>query len=108
MASPLVGLIEEAPTGPGVYLLVAEGDRLAYVGKAANLRRRLREHARADRRTFRSIVDVRWEETPDERTALSYARLRLVKRLMDAGFRPGRLLAMPLDALQALAQGSPG
>ena len=70
MASPLVGLIEEAPTGPGVYLLVAEGGRLAYVGKAANLRRRLREHARADRRTFRSIVDVRWEETPDERTAL--------------------------------------
>ena len=70
MASPLVGLIEEAPTGPGVYLLVAEGDRLVYVGKAANLRRRLREHARADRRTFRSIVDVRWEETPDERTAL--------------------------------------
>ena len=70
MASPLLGLIEEAPTGPGVYLLVADGDRLVYVGKASNLRRRLREHARADRRTFRSIVAVRWEETPDERTAL--------------------------------------
>jgi len=70
VASPLVGLIEEAPTGPGVYLLVAEGGRLVYVGKASNLRRRLREHARTDRRTFRSVVDVRWEEAPDERTAL--------------------------------------
>jgi methanogenic corrinoid protein MtbC1 len=33
------------------------------------------------------------------------ARLRLVKRLMDAGHRPGRLLALSLDALQELAQG---
>lgn len=33
------------------------------------------------------------------------ARLRLVKRLMDAGHRPGRLLALPFDALQSLASG---
>lgn len=71
MASPLLGLIEEAPTGPGVYLLLGEGDRLMYVGKAGNLRRRLREHARNDRRGFRSVVAVRWEEAPDERTALA-------------------------------------
>ncbi|HYD10526.1 MAG TPA: nucleotide excision repair endonuclease [Acidimicrobiales bacterium] len=70
MGSPLLGLIEEAPTGPGVYLLLAAEQRLVYVGKAGNLRRRLKEHARADRRTFRSVVDLRWEETPDERTAL--------------------------------------
>ena len=63
-------LIEAAPTGPGVYLLLGDGDRLMYVGKAANLRRRLREHARTGRRGFRSVVAVRWEETPDERTAL--------------------------------------
>lgn len=31
------------------------------------------------------------------------ARLRLVKRLMDSGHRPGKLLAQPLEDLQALA-----
>lgn len=39
--------------------------------------------------------------TPDQ-----VARLRLLKRLMDAGHRPGRLLALPLEELQALAAGS--
>src|SRR5690606_12731790 len=33
-------------------------------------------------------------------------RLRLVKRLMDQGHRPGRLLSRPVDELQALAGGS--
>jgi DNA-binding transcriptional MerR regulator/methylmalonyl-CoA mutase cobalamin-binding subunit len=33
-------------------------------------------------------------------------RLRLIKRLMDQGYRPGRLLATPPDELEALAQGS--
>jgi DNA-binding transcriptional MerR regulator/methylmalonyl-CoA mutase cobalamin-binding subunit len=32
-------------------------------------------------------------------------RLRLVKRLMDGGHRPGRLLALPVDALQSLVEG---
>jgi methanogenic corrinoid protein MtbC1 len=32
-------------------------------------------------------------------------RLRLVKRLMDGGHRPGRLLALPMAALQSLAEG---
>lgn len=31
-------------------------------------------------------------------------RLRLVKRLMDQGFRPGRLLAMPLDELESIGR----
>ena len=30
------------------------------------------------------------------------ARLRLIKRLMDQGHRPGRLLSMPLEALESL------
>lgn len=30
-------------------------------------------------------------------------RLRLIKRLMDAGHRPGQVVAMPLDGLEALA-----
>ena len=36
------------------------------------------------------------------------ARLRTVKRLMDRGMRPGRLLALDADALMALAEQSSG
>ena len=35
-------------------------------------------------------------------------RLRLIKRLMDLGHRPGRLMSTPVDALEALAAGSHG
>jgi len=35
-------------------------------------------------------------------------RLRLIKRLLDLGHRPGRLLAAPADELEALAQGARG
>lgn len=35
-------------------------------------------------------------------------RLRLIKRLMDLGHRPGRLMSMPVDELEALAAGSHG
>jgi MerR family transcriptional regulator, light-induced transcriptional regulator len=34
-------------------------------------------------------------------------KLRLVKRLIDAGFRPGRIVAMPMAQLQQLAEGEP-
>ena len=36
------------------------------------------------------------------------ARLRLIKRLMDSGMRPSRVVAQPLDALTALAAGPAG
>jgi DNA-binding transcriptional MerR regulator/methylmalonyl-CoA mutase cobalamin-binding subunit len=35
-------------------------------------------------------------------------RLRLIKRLMDLGYRPGRLMSTPVDELEALAAGSHG
>lgn len=35
-------------------------------------------------------------------------RLRLIKRLMDLGHRPGRLMSTSVDELEALAAGSPG
>ena len=35
-------------------------------------------------------------------------RLRLIKRLMDLGHRPGRLMGTPVDELEALAAGSHG
>lgn len=45
VASVLRSAAAEAPTGPGVYLFLDESDGVLYVGKAANLRRRLRQHA---------------------------------------------------------------
>jgi hypothetical protein len=46
-------ICHDAPATPGVYILKDEGDRPLYVGKAVNLRRRLRAHF-ADRR-WRSL-----------------------------------------------------
>lgn len=37
-------------------------------------------------------------------TLAQVEKLRLVKRLLDAGHRPGRIVPLPLDALQALAE----
>src|SRR3954471_6680783 len=37
-------ICRDAPQGPGVYVLRDEAERVLYVGKANNLRRRLRTH----------------------------------------------------------------
>src|SRR4051812_12840537 len=58
-ASVGVVRVVDAPTGPGVYYLLTRTRRLSYVGKAANLRRRLGDHARDPR--WARIADVRWE-----------------------------------------------
>jgi hypothetical protein len=64
-----------APPAPGVYVLRDEANRALYVGKAVNLRRRLRAHF-ADRR-WRSIgralagaCDAEWIEVGSELEAL--------------------------------------
>ena len=61
--------VVDAPTGPGVYYLLTRTRRLSYVGKAANLRRRLGDHAR-DPRWVR-IADVRWELVGSEAAAIA-------------------------------------
>jgi predicted GIY-YIG superfamily endonuclease len=64
-----------APSTPGVYVLKDEGDRPLYVGKAVNLRRRLRAHF-ADRRwkaikpAFARAADAEWQEVGSELEAL--------------------------------------
>ena len=40
--------------------------------------------------------------------AAQVLRLRLIKRLMDLGHRPGRLMSSPVEELEALAAGSHG
>jgi predicted GIY-YIG superfamily endonuclease len=64
-----------APATPGVYVLRDVGGRALYVGKAVNLRRRLRTHF-ADRRwrglkaELARAVDAEWQEVGSELEAL--------------------------------------
>jgi len=57
----------DVPASPGVYFLVGGRRQLLYVGKAADLRRRLADHRRSGRWT--DVVDVRWELHPSARAA---------------------------------------
>jgi predicted GIY-YIG superfamily endonuclease len=65
----------EAPASPGVYVLRDESSGAVYVGKAANLRRRLRVHF-ARRRwaalkpAMARVVDAEWHEVGSELEAL--------------------------------------
>jgi predicted GIY-YIG superfamily endonuclease len=64
-----------APSAPGVYVLRDETGRALYVGKAINLRRRLRAHF-AERRwrgikaALARVANAEWEETGSEVEAL--------------------------------------
>jgi predicted GIY-YIG superfamily endonuclease len=66
----------QAPRAPGVYLFLGEHREVLYVGKARDLRQRLRQHAAA--RSPRTRLDqkyhlvrrVVWEVAADERAAL--------------------------------------
>ena len=68
-------ICRDAPAAPGVYVLKDAGGRALYVGKAVNLRRRLRAHF-AERR-WRAIkpelsraADAEWREVGSELEAL--------------------------------------
>ena len=60
--------LAEVPESAGVYFLIAAAGELLYVGKAANLRSRLRAHAR-DRRWLQ-VAAVRCELARSEQAAL--------------------------------------
>lgn len=67
------------PAGPGVYMMLGDSERLLYVGKAKNLRSRLRSYTRlvpgeADDRIVRMVSlvrSIRWEECRSESHALA-------------------------------------
>ncbi len=63
--------ISEAPTSPGVYLFANTSGRVIYVGKANDLRRRLRDHLRTGARFLRAADSVGWFECRDEMDALA-------------------------------------
>jgi predicted GIY-YIG superfamily endonuclease len=64
-----------APRAPGVYVLRDEDGRALYVGKATNLRRRLRAHFaprrwRGLKAAFARAVDAEWQQVGSEIEAL--------------------------------------
>jgi hypothetical protein len=67
-------ICREAPAVPGVYLLRDEEGRVLYVGKAVNLRRRLRAH----------FADRRWSATKPGLARTADAEWRLVGSEIEA------------------------
>jgi predicted GIY-YIG superfamily endonuclease len=75
--SALLEAAKHAPHEPGVYAFLGPERELLYVGKAADLRRRLGDHARDQSRTrdlrrsvlLHTVRSVQWEEHPDEESA---------------------------------------
>lgn len=67
----------QAPPGPAVYAFLAGDGELLYVGKAGDLRRRLRQHAAGPApsprlaRLYIQVREVRWEPQPDAPSALA-------------------------------------
>jgi predicted GIY-YIG superfamily endonuclease len=59
----------EAPSAPGVYYLLDRDRRILYVGKAANLRRRLGDHARSAR--WSAVAACCWETLDSDAAALA-------------------------------------
>src|SRR5438105_3520580 len=68
-------ICREAPATPGVYVLRDAEGRAMYVGKAVNLRRRLRAHFaerrwRAVKAAMARVTDAEWREVGSELEAL--------------------------------------
>ena len=79
-------ICRDAPAGPGVYVLKDAAARPLYVGKAANLRRRLRAH----------FAERRWRRLPPELARVAEAEWQEVGSDLEALLRE----AMLIEALQ--------
>ncbi len=71
----LATVAAEAPKQPGTYFFLDEDDEILYVGKAGDLRARLKQHAAAGPATshlhqrYEEVRQVRWELALDEEAA---------------------------------------
>lgn len=81
------GILNQLPTGPGVYLFYGHNRLPLYVGKSVRLRDRVRDHfqrARQDDREMRlaeQIQHIEWEETAGDLGA-QLREAQLVKTLL--------------------------
>ena len=68
--------LQDSPPTPGVYWMLDRNSRILYVGKAVNIRERLRTHLRATgrlqkvQRNLSRVRDIRWMVTGTEAEAL--------------------------------------
>ncbi|MFZ5819048.1 MAG: excinuclease ABC subunit UvrC [Chloroflexota bacterium] len=82
----LQGILGTLPAKPGCYLMKDAGGRIIYVGKAVNLKNRVRSYFHADsghdgktRRLVREIADIEWIVVGSELEAL-ILEMNLIKR----------------------------
>ncbi|HEU5243963.1 MAG TPA: exonuclease domain-containing protein [Gaiellaceae bacterium] len=90
-----------APTRPGVYLFLGRNEQVLYVGRARDLRARLRSYFRSDRQrpaveaAVAAAERIEWRVTGSELEA-ALEELRLIRRLRPPGnarvSRPERLV----------------
>jgi excinuclease ABC subunit C len=80
------GILLTLPTKPGCYLMKNAEGKIIYVGKAINLRARVRSYFHADsghdsktRRLVREITDIEWIVVGSELEAL-ILEMNLIKR----------------------------
>jgi len=95
------GLAAGAPPRPGVYLFRGAGDRVLYVGRARDLRARLRSYFRSERQrpaveaALGALERIEWRVLGSELEA-ALEELRLIRELHPAanarGARPDRYL----------------
>jgi DNA polymerase-3 subunit epsilon len=73
-----------APSSPGVYLFVGKGEQILYVGRARNLRERLRSYFRTDRQrpaveaALGAVERIEWRVLGSELEA-AFEELRLIR-----------------------------
>ncbi len=86
LSEHLQGILDTLPTKPGCYIMKNSGGQIIYVGKAINLRNRVRSyfHASADqdaktRQLVRNIVDIEWIVVGSELEAL-ILEMNLIKK----------------------------
>lgn len=82
----LQGILDTLPTKPGCYLMKNADGKIIYVGKAVNLRARVRSYFHSDashdnktRRLVREITDLEWIVVGSELEAL-ILEMNLIKR----------------------------
>ena len=107
-----------APTRPGVYLFCGRNDQVLYVGRARDLRARLRSYFRSDRQrpaveaAVAAAERIEWRVTGSELEA-ALEELRLIRELRPPGnarvSRPERLVWLRPrgDSVVASARPSP-
>ena len=86
LSEHLKSILATLPTKPGCYLMKNAEDKIIYIGKAVNIRNRVRSyfhasagHDRKTRRLVQEIVDIEWIVVGSELEAL-ILEMNLIKR----------------------------